>query len=270
MGKSSWRRAGESMTIERSAIRRLGDRFGVKKPGVGALAKLAGLAAVLFPLPGCQSLTGSPSLSQVRIIDASPDAPGLDVYQGASVLAYNLGLGTVTSYVPIAPGGYAINVDVAGTRQQLVTASGTFLPNAQYTVLVGNFEAALQELILKDQTTPAPANEIALRFINQSVRTGPLDVYLIPSGSTLVGTKPILTDFAFNTNTGYMNIPGGTYTLVAVPTGTVPTATGTTLYTGGAVAYPYSSAETLVLIDSPLTTAPAIQVLTAVDYSPID
>ncbi len=257
------------MTTERSAIQRFGNRLAGKRPGVATLVKLAGLSLVLLPLPGCQSITGNPTLSNVRIIDASPDGPGMDVYLSESVLAYNLGFGTITSYVPIAPGGYSVNVDTAGTKQLLVTAPGTFLASQQYTVLIGNYAATLQELILKDQSTPAPSGDIAIRMIDQSVRTGGLDIYLVPSGSTLAQTKPFLTDIVFNTNTGYTNIPTGTYTLVVVPTGTVITTTTATLYTGAAVTYTGGAAQTLVLIDTVLTTTPAIQVVTANDYSPV-
>ncbi len=252
------------MILEDSREPMTTQRFGVKK--IQTVAKLAGLAAVLAPLPGCQSIAGNPNLSQVRIIDASPDAPGLDVYQGSAVLAYNLGLGTVTSYVPIAPGGYPIIVDTAGTRQQLTTASGTFLQNQQYTVLIGNFAADLQELILKDQSQPAPSGDISLRIIDQSAKAGAVDVYLVPTGATLVTSKPLLTDVIFNQNSGYLNLPAGTYTLVAVPTGTVPSATTASLYTGAAVAYPGGSARTIVLIDTVVTTVPGIQVITANDY----
>ncbi len=250
-----------------AAFARTSPRF---RPGRKTLMQAAGLAALLGTLPGCQSITGNPTLSQVRIIDASPDAPGLDVYQGAGVLAYNLGLGTVTSYVPIAPGSYAVNVDTAGTKQQLVTASGTFLNNAQYTVLVGNYAASLQELILKDQSQPAPTGDISVRIIDQSVKTGGVDVYLVPSGSTLAGALPILTDVTFNTNTGYMNVPAATYTLAVVPTGTKVSASTATLYTGAAVAYPGSSARTLVLIDTVTTSVPGIQVVTANDFDSAD
>ncbi len=255
----------EGSVLKPSGMQRLSSGFAPT-----TLARLAGLAALLGTLPGCQSLTGNPSLSQVRIIDASPDAPGVDVYQGAAVLAYNLGLGTITSYVPIAPGTYSVNVDTAGTKQQLVTATGTFLKSAQYTVLVGNYAATLQELILKDQSQPAPAGDISVRIINQAVKTGNVDVYLVPSGSTLAGALPILTNVAFNTNSGYLNIPSATYTLVVVPTGTKVSSATATLYTGAAVAYPGGSARTLVLIDAVTTSVPGIQVVTANDYDTAD
>ena len=231
------------MTIERSVIQQSRPRFVFSRARAGTLAKLSGLALVLLPLPGCQSITGNPSLSQVRIIDASPDAPGVDVYQDSSVLAYNLGLGTVTSYVPIAPGSFTINVDTAGTKQKLVASTGSFLRNGQYTVLVGNFAASLQETILTDQTIPAPAGTVSLRFLDASVRAGAIDLYLVPKGSTLVDTTSLLTNVLFNMNTGYLNVPTGTYTLVALPAGTVPTAKTATLYTGAAVTYIASAAN---------------------------
>ncbi len=227
---------------------------------------LSAVTALLLALPGCQSITGNPNVSQVRVIDASPDAPGLDIYQGSSVLAYNLGLGTITSYVSLTPGTYGILADVAGTRQQLISAQGTFGSDAQYTVIVGNYLNSLQEIILKDQSKPAPLGQIAVRFIDQSTRAGALDLYLVPSGSTVVQVKPVLTNINFNVNTGYFNVPAGTYTLVALPAGTIPTATGTTFYTGASVTYAGGSARTFVLIDQQLITMPGVQVVTGDDY----
>ena len=230
------------------------------------VATLAGLGLLLGALPGCQSITGSPSVAQVRLIDASPDAGGLDVYQGSGILAYNLGLGTITSYVTFSPGNYAIVADAAGTRQQLVSQSGTFAVGNQYTVLIGNFSTGLQETILRDQSVAAPSGQVSLRILDQTSRSGAVDLYLIPSGSTIVTVKPLLTNVTFGSNTGYVNVPAGTYTLAAVPTGTVPTATGTTFYTGAAVTYPSGSARTLVLLDQQLITTPGLQVITANDY----
>jgi hypothetical protein len=226
----------------------------------------AALMSLVLTLPGCQSITGNPSIAEVRIIDASPDAPGLDVYQGTNVLAYNLGLSTITSYITFTPGTYGVIVDPAGTRQPLVQTQGTFLNGGQYTILVGNYLNSIQELILKDQSTPAPAGQINVRFVDQSTRAGALDLYLVPTGSTLIQVKPVLSNITFNVNTGYFNVPAGTYTLVALPAGTIPTATGSTSYTGASVTYAGGSARTFVLVDQQLITTPGIQVVTGDDY----
>ena len=235
----------------------------VKRSGVAL-----GLAALLLPLPGCQSVTGAAPVSQVRIIDTVPDGNGIDVYQGNQILAYNLGLGIITSYVPINPGNYAINVDQAGTHQTLASASGTFLNGAQYTVLIGSYFASLQEIILRDQVVAAPAGQISIRVLDASTRGGNIDLYLVPTGSTITAVKPFLTNINFNSNSGYINIPVGTYTLYALPAGTVPTAAGATLYTGSAVTYTTGSASTIVLIDQQLVTTPGIRVIVATDYDP--
>ncbi len=230
------------------------------------MLSVAGLAVLGGTLPGCQSITGSPTVSQVRVIDASPDAGGLDVYEGTGILAYNLGLGTITSYIPTTPGNYTFNVDAAGTRQVLVQQPATLSVSSQYTVLIGNYLAGIQETILKDQSQPAPAGQINIRIIDQSVRAGAVDLYFIPSGSTISQVRPLLTNVVFGQNTGYMGVPAGTYTLAAVPTGTVPTATTTTSYTGSAVVYPGGTARTIVLIDQQLITSPGLQVIVADDY----
>jgi hypothetical protein len=230
---------------------------------------LAVLSAAILALPGCQSVTGSPNLSQIRIVDTSPDAGGLDVYQGTGALAYNLGLGTITSYVPTTPGSYGINVNNAGTHQQVVTASGTFVTGAQYTVLIGNYSNTLQEIILKDQSQPAPSGQFSVRIIDQSTRAGAVDLYLVPTGSTITQVHPILTNVIFSQNTGYMNIATGAYTLIAVPTGTIPTTASGTSYTGSAVTYSSGTARTIVLIDQQLGTTPGLQVIFANDFDPV-
>ena len=254
-------RAGGQMTTNR-----LGKTFPGKIGFTSRALSFAALTVVLLTLPGCQSVTGNPNVAEIRIMDTSPDAPGLDVYQGANILAYNLGLGTITTYVQTTPSTYGFIADSAGTKQTLVSAQGTLLNGGQYTVLVGNYLNSLQEVILKDQSTPAPTGQMNARFLDQSTTTGAIDLYLVPSGSTLLTVKPIVTNITFNGNTGYLNIPAGTYTLVALPTGTVSTATTTSLYTGASVPYASGSARTFILIDQQVITNPGVQVITGDDY----
>ncbi len=231
--------------------------------------RLGALGLLLGSLPGCQSITGSPSVAQVRVIDASTNVSAIDVYQGTGILAYNLGLGTITSYVPTLPGTFSINADVAGTKQQLTSSYGTFLNGGQYTVIVGDVSASLQETILTDQTIPAPSGQVALRFVDQSNRGGTVDLYLVPSGSNITQVRAVLTGVALGTNTGYIDVPAGTYTLAAVPSGTVPTTATATSYYGASVNYPSGTARTIVLIDQQLITTPGIQIVVADDYDPV-
>jgi hypothetical protein len=235
----------------------------------GLIRRAAGLVAVtgcLVLLSGCQAIVTSTPQSRVRIIDASPDAGGLDMYEGSTALAYNLGFGTFTSYISFTPGAYTLAADSAGTRQVLSTSKSTFAASAQHTVLIGNIAASLQQVVLTDQSQAAPTGQVSLRFIDQATRFGAVDIYLVPAGYTLTKAIPLFTGMVFDTNTGYLNIPNGAYTLVLLPTGTVPTSKTIAAYTGNQITYAAGAARTIILIDQQLLTTPGLQVITADDF----
>jgi Domain of unknown function (DUF4397) len=223
-------------------------------------------AAVLAILTGCQAISSAPQ-SQLRIIAASADTPGFDLYRGSAAVAFNLDFGTVTSYVPLTPGLDTISAETAGTKQVLSSSKATLAASTQYTVLIGNSASSLQQLVLVDQGQPAPPGQIALRFIDQATRAGAVDIYLVPAGQKLTAVTPLITGVPFGANTGYLNIPIGTYTIVMVPTGTPVSATAAT-YTGPQVNYSAGSARTVILIDQQPVTAAGLQVITADDYTP--
>ena len=225
------------------------------------------------------------SFTQVRVIDASPDAPNLDIYQNsgtsqnsiqpAQAGLYNIGFGTISSYIPVAPGSYTHAAYTAGTQQQLALVRGSFSTGNQYTVLTGNIAASLQMTVLHDQSSPAPAGQVALRFLGQATRTGAVDLYLVAPGASVTGVAPIATGINFGANTGYLNAPSGTYSIVALPSGSRNLAAPA--YTGSQTSYPGGAARTIVLIDNfepapppaqqPAST-PSLQLITANDYDP--
>lgn len=240
--------------------------FSPRRHPVPAIARFVAAAGILAILTGCQAMVNPTSTAQVRVIDASPDAPGIDLYQGSNGVAYGLGFGDVTSYVPIAPGVSTLSAATFGTHQVLSFTKPTLAAAHQYTVLIGNTAGGLQQFTLEDQNKPAPAGQTALRFLDEATRTGPVDVYLVPSGHSLVTVDPILTNVTFGANTSYRNIPSGTYTLVVLPAGAVPVSTAAASYTGAQMTYPSSAARTLIFIDQPLPSVPGLQVITVSDY----
>jgi hypothetical protein len=232
-------------------------------------ARLTALALAAVVLTGCQGITGSQQIAQVRVIDASPDAPNLDIYQNSPSqnspgALYNIGFGTVSSYMSVPTGAYTHSAFNAGTQQQLAQVRGSFANGGQYTVLAGNIAANLQMTVFRDQSMPAPAGQMALRFLGQATHSGPVDIYLLPPGFSLAGAAPFATGVSFGSNTGYINAPSGTYSIVAFPTGLAPTAAPPT-YTGSQVTYPATSVRTILLLDQP----PAgLQTITASDFDP--
>jgi hypothetical protein len=248
------------------------DQFALK------IAHGAGLALTLAVLVGCQSITSTATGPLVRIIDTSPDAPGLDMYQNGSAMAYNLGFGTVTSYVSIPAGASTITADTAGTKQVLTTASATYADGAEYTVLIGNGAANLQETVLTDQSLPAPLGEVSLRLLHEATRIpGGVDLYLVPSGATLATATPVLKNLVFASNSGYITVPAGTYTIELLPTGTptttpatatAPASAATPLYSGTATPYTNGAVRTILLLDNQVLAVPGFQVVIPHDFDP--
>ena len=236
---------------------------------VRSAPRVAAAAATLVLLTGCGAIVSSTPVSQVRVVTVSPDAPRLDIYQGSNPLAHNLGFGTVTSYIPLSPGSDTIAANTAGTRQLLSVSKTNFASSGQYTVLIGNAAANMQQITLTDQSQPAPAGEIALRFIDQATRVAASDIYLVPAGQKLTTITPLVTNLLFGGNTGYLDIPTtGTYSLVMLPTGTAPSSAIAAPYTGPQVTYSAGSAHTVILIDQQLPSTPGLQVITASDFDP--
>jgi hypothetical protein len=213
----------------------------------GYAVRLVVILLAAVGLSGCQSI--SMNSAQLRVIDASPDSGVIDSYQNTSALAYNLGFGTMTSYVPMSSGAYNLAADKAGTRQTLVLSTDTLVAGKQYTEIIGSSLVNMQQTLLLDQSSPAPAGQIAVRLVNEATRSGAVDVYLVPMSGRLVNTAPIAINLSFGGNSGYINMPNGTYAIDVVPSGTTLAASTVTLLSGAQVEYASGAVRTIVLID---------------------
>lgn len=231
--------------------------------------RLSALGIVLAALTGCQSIQSTTNTgTTIRFVNAVTDTsvPGFDIYQNTTPVIYNLGSGFITSYIGVAPGTYTFYANAHDTKQALTSARQTLVSPKAYTAIIGNVSASLQETIVLDQSSAAPTGQISVRFIDESTKAGAVDIYLIPSTATLITSTAIATNVTFTQNTGYFNVPVGTYAIAIVPTGTVPVATTTTLYTGANTTYSAGAARTYIIIDSVLVTSPAVKVIEAKDY----
>ncbi|MEO6802716.1 MAG: DUF4397 domain-containing protein [Granulicella sp.] len=234
--------------------------------------RAAALALGCAVLTGCQSFRPANPSAMVRIIDVSPDAPALDMYQGDNAVAYNLNFGTVTSYVPIAPGNSTFMVAPAGSRQALSSIQGTFTAGTLYTVLVDDSATNLQQVILTDRVQAAASKAStapSVRLIHQAPRIGAVDIYLVPAGKRLSAVRPVVSNLAPGSSTGYLVVPNCICAAVMVPAGTAPRA-GTASHIETQANYGSGTARTLILLDPPATSSSGLQVITTVDADPIN
>ena len=234
-------------------------------PGL-AVAVASSLAASLL-LAGCQSINGYTKSSLARVIDASYNAPALNVYLEGSLLAANLGQGSITAYGGFAPSrNAAVKVTATTNKNALVTANATLVASQSQSVLVTDYNADYQVTVLEDQSTPAPSGHSAFRVLNQAPSTGAVDVYFLSGTSeTVFATgKPVITDLAVGATSGYVTIPSSTLFMVIAPAGTTLSTTATTIYSSGALALTGGEVRTVLVVDPVLVTQP-VQVYIAKD-----
>jgi hypothetical protein len=217
-------------------------------------------------LSACENVAGYTQPSLVRVIDASYIAPAVNVEVEGELIASNIGQGTITPYVTLPASNNAyIEVIAATGGAALVTSNGTLLPGHQHSVFLTDNGAAptsYEVTVLEDQQIPAAAGHSALRFLNQAPKTGAVDVYMIPSGTTMANTIPLVTALPVGATAGYISFTSQTVTMVITPTGlTTPKYTSTPLaLTGGEV-------RTVLIVDTQLTSNPPVEVFMANDVN---
>ena len=83
---------------------------------------------------------------------------------------------------------------------------------------------------------------------------------MIPAGTTLANTIPLVTDLPVGATAGYISFTSQTVTMVITPTGlTTPKYTSTPLgLTGGEV-------RTVLIVDTQLTSNPPVEIFMAND-----
>ncbi len=223
--------------------------------------------AVALALSACENVATYVQPSLVRVIDASYIAPAINVNVEGDLLAANIGQGTITPYGTL-PANIAAPIDITAATGgvTIVDTSGTLLPGHQHSVFLTDNGAAPNGYlvtILEDQQIVAAQGHSAFRFLNQAAKTGAVDVYMVPAGSTLANSIPIVTDLPVGATAGYISFASQTVTMVITPTGvTTPQYAYTPMaLTGGEV-------RTVLLMDTQLTSNPAVEFTVAIDAGP--
>jgi uncharacterized protein DUF4397 len=231
-----------------------------------ALLSTVSLAGSLL-LAGCQTISGSSTVSLLRIIDASYNAPSLNFYVAGTLLAGNLGQGSITSYASLKPTSSAVvKVTATTSTTALVSSTTSLLANTSHSALISDINATYQVTVLEDQATSAPSGHSEFRLLNQAPSTGAVDVYFLSGTSDTVyeTAKPVITGLAVGASSGYITIPSSTLYMVIAPTGTTLSDDDSTIYTSAAFDLVGGEVRTVLIVDPLLVTEP-VQVYVADD-----
>lgn len=228
-----------------------------------ALPLTLAVAALSIVATSC----GSSTQSQVRVINAVPNAPNnLDVYfNGAKIVtdipfdAVSPTPSTPAAYTNVASGSIPIEAFTTGNTS---TNSGAIVPaniNANlvgampYTVVLDGYSTEAIAEAIEDFNTPPTTGYVEFRVINASPSgpTNGADVYFVPSGITDITDYAAQIPHLGNGQAStYQDLPflaSGYWMIVTVNGNKTPIAT----YAPSAAWPANGSITTLVLLDNP-------------------
>jgi len=244
----------------------LGRNATTHRPVRSLAAAAIGSLLLALTLAACQNVATFTQPSLVRVIDASYIAPAVNVFVASIELAGNIGQGSITPYGTVPASTNAlIKVTESTGGKPLVTASGTLLGGHQHSVFLTDNGAAQNSYtvtVLEDQQVPAATGHAAFRFLNQAPKVGPVDVYMVPSGTTLANTIPLVTALPVGSTAGYISFNAQTVTMVVTPTGVI-----TPKYTSSGMSLTGGEVRTVLIVDTQLTSNPPVAVFMASDVN---
>lgn len=147
------------------------------------------------------------NISYIRFLQASPDAPLMDLYINNKLIAANWGYQNFTDYLRAYPGLYRVELYKAGTKADPIYSAHLNLQSllvytAAFIGCCGQNDMLLIPDSLASKTRPTGT---WLRFINLIPLSPSLDIYL--DGNL------IISRIAYEEISKYLPLATGTYTL---------------------------------------------------------
>lgn len=174
-----------------------------------ALAAAAGALALAAVSP----VSAADGDAMVRVLHASPDGPNVDVYVDDAAVLTDVPFKALSDYVALPAGEHQVRVTPAGdAATAVIDAAVTVEADTKYTIAAINPVASIEAKVLVDDPSPT-ADASLVRIVHLSPDAGPVDV--APDGG-----DALVDGLAFPDDTGYVELPAGSYDLEVRAAGT--------------------------------------------------
>jgi Domain of unknown function (DUF4397) len=186
------------------------------KNGISRICAGISCFSVILFAAGC----GSSGTASLRVVQASPDLGQVNVLVNGTTVSSDIGYAGNTGYLSVNAGSPSLEVEPVNTSTAVVNETLNLGSTTESTVIVANYAANVEGLVLTDNNTDPPSGDIQLRVVNASPGIGSADVYFVPSGSSLATIAPIITSLGFESASAYETLTAGTYQVFLTAPGT--------------------------------------------------
>lgn len=184
-----------------------------------------------FAFSACKKTdTVDPTLSAIRVVNASPSSATYNVYLSGSLInSAELPFAGSLSYVQKTAGAYSLKFTTGSSVESLLTKSITMSQSVYQSFFLINKPGTLDGLYVNDDLSVASADKAYIRFVNLSPDAQALDLAKTGASSALITNK------AFKVASGFISIDPGTYSFDAkdTSTGLVKTTLSSTTFVAG-------------------------------------
>ena len=177
--------------------------------------KLYKVAAILLAstllFVGCSDDDDNPTTpvvqnANVKVVHASPDAPGVDLLVDNAVAGTNLTYPNNTGYLSVEAGTRNIKVNVTGTSTTVIQADLPILGDKNYSVFAVDAVANLSPIVIEDDLSSPAAGNSHVRFIHLSPDAPAVDI-------TLTDGTVVFGDYEFKEYSDFTPLPATSYDL---------------------------------------------------------
>jgi hypothetical protein len=183
-----------------------------------------------------------------------------------ALFAANIAQGTFTNYGTLtAKSGALISVVPVAGGAPLISTNSSLLPGQQHSILItdnGQTPATYNISLLDDQRTAAASGHSAFRFINQGLKAGSVDIYMVPNGVTLANAVPVVANLPAGAITGYVSFISQNVNMIVTATDAT-----TVKYTSPAINLTGGEVRTALIMDEQLTASPPVTVFIGSDVN---
>lgn len=187
----------------------------------------------------------SSSSGNLRFVQASATAPFVDLYVNGKLQSSNLGYPNATGYFPINSGAH-IQVLPSNSGKAVLDTKIPITASANETLILTGPFSKPSTTLLTDGGNTAASGDANVRVVNASIGMGTPDVYIVPSGTSISGALPTTGNLGFDSSTGYVIIPAGSYDVFFTQTGTKNAFLDT-----GPINLSAAGSETVIGLDGP-------------------
>jgi hypothetical protein len=174
----------------------------------------ATLAITILAL--CATAAYAATDARVRVVHASPDAPGVDVIVNDALRPFtDVEFGDISDYAAVPASVYNVKVAPAGLTPEsaVIEADLNLFYSNDYTVIAVDFLDNITPIVLLDDNSAPPLKKARLRFVHASPDAPAVDIKVLDG-------PYLYQNVSFKEYGEYLNIPEDSYTLQVLLAGT--------------------------------------------------